>query len=98
MHDHYIRSIDTQLTNEEVIFLWLSRTDLKAETKSEIMAAQDHALQTQYHAKNITNRNRQQMQTMSKILQENRTHYISMPITVKYQYNEILGTSEINLL
>jgi hypothetical protein len=24
---------------------------LKAETKSEIMAAQDHALQTQYHAK-----------------------------------------------
>ena len=29
--------------------------------------------------KNIINRNRQQMQTMSKILQENRTHYISMP-------------------
>jgi len=51
MHGHYIRSIDTQLTNEEVTFLWLSRRDLKAETKSEIMAAQDHALQTQYHAK-----------------------------------------------
>ena len=51
MHGHYIRSIDTQLTNEDVTFLWLSRRDLKAETKSEIMAAQDHALQTQYNAK-----------------------------------------------
>jgi hypothetical protein len=51
MHGHYIRSIDTQLTNEEVTFLRLSRRDLKAETKNEIMAAQDHALQTQYHAK-----------------------------------------------
>jgi hypothetical protein len=48
MHGHYIRSIDTQLANEEVTFLWLSKRDMKAETKR---AAQDHALQTQYNAK-----------------------------------------------
>jgi hypothetical protein len=35
---------------QEVTFLLLSRRDLKAETISEIMAAQDHALQT-HHAK-----------------------------------------------
>ena len=49
----YIRNIDRQLISEEDTFLWLSKGDLKAETESEIVAAQDQALQTKYYATKI---------------------------------------------
>ena len=48
MHGQYIRNIDRQLISEEDTLLWLSKRDLKAETESEIVAAQDQALQTKY--------------------------------------------------
>ena len=48
MHRQYIRNIDSQLISEEDTFLWLSKGDLKAETESEIVAAQYQALQTKY--------------------------------------------------
>ena len=41
MHGQYIRNMDRQLIGEEDTFLWLSKGDLKAETDSEIVAAQD---------------------------------------------------------
>jgi hypothetical protein len=44
MHDQYIRRMDRELIDEEDRFLWLSRGDLKGETESEIIAAQDQAL------------------------------------------------------
>jgi hypothetical protein len=50
-HDNALeikRNIDRQLISEEETFLWLSKGDLKAETESEIVAAQDQALQTKY--------------------------------------------------
>ena len=53
MHGQYIRNIDRQLIGEEDTFLWLSKADLKAETGSEIVAAQDQALQTKYYAAKI---------------------------------------------
>ena len=43
MHGQYIRNMDRQLFNEEDTFLWLSKGDFKAETESEIVAAQDQA-------------------------------------------------------
>jgi hypothetical protein len=46
MHGQYIRSIDKHPISEEDMFLWLSNGDQKAETESEIVAAQDQALQT----------------------------------------------------
>jgi hypothetical protein len=49
----YIRSIDKHLISEEDTFLWLSKGDLKAERESEIVVAQDQALQTKYHATKI---------------------------------------------
>jgi hypothetical protein len=49
MHGQYIRNKDSQLISEEDTFLWLTKGDLKAETESEIMAAQDQALQTKYY-------------------------------------------------
>ena len=46
-HGQYIRNMDRQLISEEDAFLWLSK-DLKAGTESEIVAAQDQALNTKY--------------------------------------------------
>ena len=48
MHGQYIRNKDRQLISEEDTFLWLSKGDLKAETESEIVAAQYQALQMKY--------------------------------------------------
>ena len=39
-----------QLISEEDTFLWPSWGDLKAETEREIIASEDQALQTKYHA------------------------------------------------
>jgi hypothetical protein len=55
MHGQCIRNIDRQLIGEEDMFLWLSKGDLKPETESEIVAAQDQAIQTKYCAKKILN-------------------------------------------
>jgi len=55
MQGQYIRNIDRQLISEEDTFLWLSKGDLKAETESEIVAAQDQAIQTKYYATKILN-------------------------------------------
>jgi hypothetical protein len=53
MHGQYVRNMDRQLISEEDTFLWLSKGDLKAETESEIVAAQDQALNTKYYATKI---------------------------------------------
>jgi hypothetical protein len=53
MHGQYIRNMDRQLISEADTFLWLSKGDLKAETVSEIVAAQDQALNTKYYATKI---------------------------------------------
>jgi len=49
------RNIDRQLIGEENTFFCLSKGDLKAETESEIVAAQDQAPQTKYYATKILN-------------------------------------------
>jgi len=48
MHGQCIRNVDRQLIGAEYTFLWLSKGDLIAGTESEIVAAQDQALQTKY--------------------------------------------------
>jgi hypothetical protein len=53
MQGQYIRSVDKHLISEEDTFLWLSKGDLKAETESEIVAAEDQTLQAKYHATKI---------------------------------------------
>jgi hypothetical protein len=55
MHAQGIRNIDRQLVSEEDTFLCPSKRVLKAETESEIVAAQDQALQTKYYATKILN-------------------------------------------
>jgi hypothetical protein len=53
MHGQYTESTDKQFIREGDTFLWLSRGDLKGETESEIIVAQDQALQTKYRANEI---------------------------------------------
>jgi Ni,Fe-hydrogenase III component G len=53
MQGQYIRNVDRQLISEEDTFLWLWKGDLKAETESEIVAAQDQALNTKCCATKI---------------------------------------------
>jgi hypothetical protein len=48
MHGQYIGNMDRQLISEEDTFLWLSKGELKAETESEIVTAQDQSLNTNY--------------------------------------------------
>jgi hypothetical protein len=55
MHGQYIRNIERQLISEEDTFLWLSKGDLEAKTESEIVAAQDQAIQTKHYASKILN-------------------------------------------
>ena len=48
MRGQYIRNRDRQFVSEADTLLWLSKGDLKAETESDIVAAQVQALQTKY--------------------------------------------------
>ena len=60
------------------MFLWLSRRDLKAETKNEITAAQDQALQTKYHVRKIL-----QTETTNADYVNNLTRQYSTPNAAK---------------
>jgi hypothetical protein len=50
---HTTASIGRQLIIEEDPFLWLPTDDLKGETESKIISAQDQALETKYLATKI---------------------------------------------
>jgi hypothetical protein len=89
MHWQAIRSLDRQLIIDEDTFLWLLKGDLKAETESEIVAAQDQALQTKYYATKILNTETDNKCTICKQLDETTEHIISAcPILAKEQYKK----------
>ena len=84
MHGQYIRNIDRQLISEEDTFLWLSKGVIKAETESEIVAAQDQALQTKYYApKILSTETDSKCGLCQQFYKKNRPHNISMPYTGK---------------
>ena len=87
LHGQYIRSIDRQLISQEDTFFWLSKGDLKAETESEIVAAQDQALQTKYYATKILNTETDSKCRLCQQFDETIDHIISAcPILAKEQY------------
>jgi len=87
MHGQYIRNMDRQLISEEDTFLWLSKGDLKAETESEIVAAQDQAIQTKYYATKILNTETDSKRRLCQHFDETIDHIISAcPIPPKEQY------------
>ena len=87
MHGQHIRNIDRHLINEEDTFLWISKGDLKAETESEIVAAQDQALQTKYYATKLLNAETDSKCRLCQQFDETIDHIISAcPILAKEQY------------
>jgi len=87
MHGQHIRNIDRQLISEEDTFLWLSKGDLKAETESEIVAAQDQALRTKYYATKTLNTDTESKCRLCQQFDERIDHIISAcPILGKEQY------------
>ena len=87
MHVPYIRNIDRQLISEEDAFFWLSKGDLKAETESEIVAAQDQVLQTKYYATKILNTETNSRCRLCQQFDETVDHIISAcPILAKDLY------------
>ena len=87
MHRQYVRNIDRQFIGEEDTFLWLSKGDLKAETESEIVAAQDRALQTKYYAIKILNTETDSKCRLCQQFDETIDHIISAcQILAKEQY------------
>jgi hypothetical protein len=84
MHGQCIRNIDRQLISEEDTF---SLGDLKAETESEIVAAQDQAIQTKYYATKILNTATDSKCRLCQRFDETVDHIISTcPILAKEQY------------
>ena len=87
MHGQYIINTDRQLISEEDTFLWLSKGDLKAETESEIVAAQDQAIQTKYYATKILNTETDSKCRLCQQFDETIDHTISAcPLLAKEQY------------
>jgi len=89
MHDQYIRSMDRQLIIKEDTLPWLSRGDMIGESVSEIIATQDQTLKTKYHVTKILQTETESNCRPCQQVDENRTHYISMPsIGKRTRYNE----------
>ena len=87
MHGQYTRSRDRQLISKEGMFLRLSRGDLKGEIETEIIAAQDQALKTKYHATNILPTETGSKCRLCKQFDETVEYIISAcPILAKEQY------------
>ena len=87
MHGQYIRNIDRQLISEEDAFLWLSKGDLKAQTESELVAAQDQTLQTKYYATKILNTETNGKCRLYQQFDGKTDHIIAAcPILAKEQY------------
>ena len=87
MHGQYIRYMNRQLISEEHTFLWLSKGDLKAETESEIVAAQDQVLNTKYYATKILHTETDSKCRLCQQLDETIDNIISAcPIPAKEEY------------
>ena len=86
MHGQYIRNMDRQLISEEDMSLWLSKGDLKAETESTIVAAQDQALNTKYYTTKILHTEMDSKCRLCQQLDETIDHISACPILAKEQY------------
>jgi hypothetical protein len=90
LYGQYIRNIVRQLISEEDTFLWLTKGDLKAETESEVVAAQDQALQTKCYATKILKTERDSKCRLCQQFDGKTDHIMSAcPVLAKERYIKI---------
>jgi len=79
--------MNRQLIGEADTFLWLSRGDRKGKAGSDIIAAQDQALQTRYHATKIIQTDTDSQCSICQQFDEAVEHIISAcPILTEEHY------------
>jgi hypothetical protein len=97
MHVQYIRNIDRELISEEDMFLWLLKGDLKAETESEIVPAQDEALQTKYYTTEILNTQTDNKCRLCQQFDETLDHISACPILTKERHDRVSAQLFFNI-
>jgi hypothetical protein len=87
MHGQYIKKMDRQLISEEDTFLCLPKGGLKAENESEIVAAQDKALNTKFYTTKVLHTETDSKCRLCQQFDEKMEHVISAcPMVAKEQY------------
>jgi hypothetical protein len=87
MHGQFPRSLDEKLVNEEQSYRWLKFGDIKAETESTIVAAQDQTISTKYFKRKILKDEIDRRYRLCKEYEETIDHLTSgCPILAKNKY------------
>jgi hypothetical protein len=77
MDGQFPRSLDEKLVDEEQSYLWMKRGDIKGETESTIVAAQDQAVGTNYFKRTILKEEIEIRCRLSKEYEETVDHLTS---------------------
>jgi hypothetical protein len=77
MHGQFPRSVDEKLVDKEQSYRWLKFGDIRGETESTIVAAQDQAISTNYFKRNILKEEIEIMCRICKEHEENIDHLTS---------------------
>jgi hypothetical protein len=87
MHGHLPRNLDEKLVDIEQSYHWLKSGDIKGETESTMVAAQDQAISTNYFKDKILKEEIESRWWLCKQYEETIDHLTSgCPILAKNQY------------
>ena len=87
MHGQLPRSLDEKLVNIEQSYPWLTSVDIKGETESTTVAAQDQAVSTNYFKNKILKKDIESKCWLCKQHEETVEHLTSgCPILAKNEY------------
>ena len=87
MHGQFPRNLDEKLVDIEQSYRWLKSGDIKAETESTIVAAQDQAISTNYFENKILKQEIESQCRLCKEHEETIDHLTSgCPILGKNEY------------
>ncbi|KAF2882012.1 hypothetical protein ILUMI_24160 [Ignelater luminosus] len=87
MHGQYPRAVQEYLIDKEQTYRWLRKGELKGETESLIIAAQDETINTRYHKKNLLKHNINSKCRLCEEHEETTEHIIAeCTILAKHEY------------